>query len=791
MSSCQPENSRFSSGQSLSTLPLPALYRNCASLAVVRLSNVAVASDDVASQRFRMFLHEVLTALKVDEGIIRDAQCDDEAQILSRLQSVLQSESCKKEVLLLENENAERFLVLLQDVIDNFPIDDDLRRAVQRFSINLSQASEKLPASLLLRGVVTSNDRHVGGGGFADIFVGKYAHQDVALKRLRIFEGPQEKVRIKKMFFREALIWHRLRHPRVLPFLGIDTESFAPHICIVSSWIRNRDVMRYLARNGLGSLDTHRVLAEVAEGLQYLHKQGVVHGDLRGGNIFLDDSCHALLADFGLTNFADATKVVTTVHRDGSTRWMSPELLDPKKFGISFRRTFASDVYAFGCVCLEVLTGERPFSEISDDRDFLVAFLRAESTVQPIRPDLGESLRQMVLDRLWPLILLCLAQDPRDRPSTLRERGSLLDLVTTAGIMTTEPEVKIPTSICRRLDDEFVLELGGVSEGLQYLHKQRVVHGDLHRGNIVLDGSGHALLVDFGITIPADATKVVTTVRRGGSTRWMLLALEKLGLSFRRTFASDLYVFGCLAFEVLTGEQLFSDVLSDVEFLMTFLISQSPAQPDLDETVLQTVLDKLRIVILWLLAQHPRDRSHTVSRIGSPPEPVVTAALEVKDPTVTGGTDGSLSIIATPFEQPTLADLLLAQSFAPVDVSTLPFGAFYRGYRSLRPDLSHRSSDMKEPEIGETLIRRVNALNLSVEHNLLSPRATHGESEGEPFPCRKCDKTFHRIGDLNQHVRNTHRDSASTSAIEHQPPSQTSSVIVGPSVSTAGSRNYR
>ncbi|KDQ53204.1 hypothetical protein JAAARDRAFT_39580 [Jaapia argillacea MUCL 33604] len=376
----------------------------------------------------------------------RDALRDDEVQVLELLQSVLRSESCKTEVLSLENENAERFLVLLQDVIDSFPIDNDLRHAVHRLSIKLSQASEKLPTSLLLRSIVTSSDRHVGGGGFADIFTGEYAQQDVALKRFRIFQSPRDKVRIRKMFFREALIWHRLRHPRVLPFLGIDAESFVPHICIVSPWISNGDIMKYLARNGLGSLNAHRVLTEVSEGLQYLHKQNVVHGDLRGGNIFLDDSCHVLLADFGLSNFVDATRIATTVHRDGSTRWMSPELLAPKKFGMSFRRTFASDVYAFGCVCLEVLTGEHPFSDIPSDGDFLMAVLTSQSTVQPTRPDLGECLRQMVLDKLWPLILRCLEQDPRDRPSSLCDFGSLPKLVTAAGVVTTEPEVNVPTA---------------------------------------------------------------------------------------------------------------------------------------------------------------------------------------------------------------------------------------------------------------------------------------------------------------------------------------------------------
>ncbi|KDQ53212.1 hypothetical protein JAAARDRAFT_39587 [Jaapia argillacea MUCL 33604] len=650
------EGSQFSSAvqiseQSLSSISLPSLYRQCASLAVFQLSNVVVTSHDTVryahlmrkwihdlhaaigdihilllSQRFRMFLHEVLTSFKVDKCIIRDALRDDEAQILNRLQLVLQSGSSRKEVLSLENENAEWFLVFLQDVTDNFSIDDELRRSVHRLSINLSQASEKLPTSLLLRGVITSSGRQVGGGGFADIFIGEYSHRAVALKRLRIFEGLQEKVRVKKMFFREALIWHRLRHPRVLPFLGIDAESFAPYICIVAPWIANRDIMAYIRRNGLGSLDAHRVLIEVSEGLQYLHKENVVHGDLRGAGIFLDDSCHVLLADFGLTNFADATKVVTTVHRDGSTRWMAPELLAPKKFGISFQRSFASDVYAFGCVCLEVLTGERPFSDIPSDVDFLMTVATSQLAMQPTRPDLGEPARQMVLDKLWSIILQCLAQSPRDRLSTLSEGGSLLELMVIAS--------------------------------------------------------------------------------------------------------------------------------------------------------------------------------------------VVTATPEVKNPTVTGGTDGSLSIITTPSERPTGRYLQPVQLFHTTDI--LPLSLLgHRRYHSLplRTNSSWRPSVITGVETGETLTPGLNrndqdkgpaeqtrwcrdicGASFSRRNDLLGHMIQSGcdsisSSEEKPFPCHQCDKTFPKKSDLNRHMRNMHRESASTSAIEDQPPSQTSSISIDPPPPYPGSTN--
>jgi serine/threonine protein kinase len=66
------------------------------------------------------------------------------------------------------------------------------------------------------------------------------------------------------------------------------------------------------------------------------------------GNILIDDGEHAQLADFGLANVTDAT--LGTQH--GSSRWMAPELLN---YQLEFKRTEASDVYAFACLCIEVI----------------------------------------------------------------------------------------------------------------------------------------------------------------------------------------------------------------------------------------------------------------------------------------------------------------------------------------------------------------------------------------------------------------------------------------------------
>lgn len=84
----------------------------------------------------------------------------------------------------------------------------------------------------------------------------------------------------------------------------------------------------------------------------HLHDRLIMSRYLQA-NILINKDWSACLADFGLSIFSDATRSMTT-NRGGSLYWMAPELLDPDRFGLQFARTPASDVYAFGCVCLEV-----------------------------------------------------------------------------------------------------------------------------------------------------------------------------------------------------------------------------------------------------------------------------------------------------------------------------------------------------------------------------------------------------------------------------------------------------
>ena len=95
---------------------------------------------------------------------------------------------------------------------------------------------------------------------------------------------------------------------------------------------------------------------QIALGLDYLHDEGIVHGDLHAGNVLVDGNGAVRLTDFGLSLISEGTAYnYGSHHGGGAIRWSAPELFDPEEFGLdSSRPTFSSDVYAFACVCIEV-----------------------------------------------------------------------------------------------------------------------------------------------------------------------------------------------------------------------------------------------------------------------------------------------------------------------------------------------------------------------------------------------------------------------------------------------------
>ncbi|KAK7032682.1 kinase-like protein [Favolaschia claudopus] len=351
-----------------------------------------------------------------DHPRFKTALEEDQSALREKVMDVLYCSDDEQVVLSLEDNAAQSLLDIIQLMLDNALLHTrDATSKARRLIGKLAKACDKLPSSLIISGVTQRDEHATFCGGFGDVFKAMYQGKPVALKHMRMFQGTDQRD-IRRKFCREALVWQRLRHPYIVPLIGIDTESFPSSLSMVSPWMKNGTVIKYLSRFSDSRARVSAVdglIREIAQGLAFLHDQNVVHGDLRGSNILVDDSGRACLTDFGLTVLSDAT-VTQTNHGAGSVRWMAPETLDPGACGVTgFARTPASDIYAFGCVCLELYTGFPPFHDaILHDAPVMFQVMAG---FRPPRPP-GD----LIPDPIWNIMQQCWAHDLAERPSILR-----------------------------------------------------------------------------------------------------------------------------------------------------------------------------------------------------------------------------------------------------------------------------------------------------------------------------------------------------------------------------------
>ncbi|KDQ49923.1 hypothetical protein JAAARDRAFT_200433 [Jaapia argillacea MUCL 33604] len=296
----------------------------------------------------------------------------------------------------------------------------DLRRRCIRLLIALSKSSDELPPSLFIsEGLDTPPGRDpVKSGGFADIFKGVYLGREAAFKRMRIFITGANPITARKTLLQETLFWRQANHPSILPFYGVwrDYPAMESMPYLILPWISHGDAHNFCQTRAILPAVINRLLIQVAEGLEYLHAEGMIHGDLTGSNVLIDErdgQHHARLCDFGLTSlFTNSTSFLQTANHStatgGAPRWMARELFWPTLSD----PTFASDIYAFGCVALELYSGLEPFHGI---HAFQVPQVISAGQL-PQNPGGGQYGR-FIPAQLWESIGDCWKANPEDRPN--------------------------------------------------------------------------------------------------------------------------------------------------------------------------------------------------------------------------------------------------------------------------------------------------------------------------------------------------------------------------------------
>ncbi|MGD8835312.1 MAG: serine/threonine-protein kinase [Desulfobacteraceae bacterium] len=198
--------------------------------------------------------------------------------------------------------------------------------------------------------------KELGHGAMGTVYLGRdpKINREVAIKTLEYAQvAPGELEEVKERFFREAEAAGKLSHPNIVSIFDAGEEHDMAYIAMER--LTGGDLTHHCAKHRL--LPTGQVLSivsQIAAALDYAHKQGVIHRDIKPGNIMLLDDDRVKVTDFGIARVVDASRTGTGIVL-GTPSYMSPEQVTGKK--VDGR----SDLFSLGIVFYQLLTGVKPF----------------------------------------------------------------------------------------------------------------------------------------------------------------------------------------------------------------------------------------------------------------------------------------------------------------------------------------------------------------------------------------------------------------------------------------------
>ena len=241
-------------------------------------------------------------------------------------------------------------------------------------------------------------EQRIASGGMGEVWraFDEVLGRTVAVKRL-LAALPDEPSFIDR-FQAEARTMATISHPNVVEVYDFGDDPVAG-VYLVMKYIDGESLARTLARVGRLSVEaTMRLVAEAAEALHAAHDKGVTHRDVKPGNLLLRPDGGAMLTDFGIARFAEATGYSTTGTLSGTSGYIAPERLNGQP------ATARSDIYSLGVVAYRCLAGRMPFD---GESPLEVALRHVHDELPPLPADVPPGVRAVV-ER-------AMAKDPADR----------------------------------------------------------------------------------------------------------------------------------------------------------------------------------------------------------------------------------------------------------------------------------------------------------------------------------------------------------------------------------------
>ena len=241
----------------------------------------------------------------------------------------------------------------------------------------------------------------IGTGGMADVFIGDDTrlNRKVAIKVLRrdLARDPSFVARFKK----EALAAGGLNHSGIVSVYDSGEESNSPYI--VMELITGESLRQLLQKGLIPQARALEIVEGILEALEYSHKEGIVHRDIKPGNIMITESGDIKVMDFGIARATDdiGATMTNTWNVVGTAQYLSPEQATGEM------ADGRSDLYSLGCLMYELLTGRPPFT---GDTPVSIAYQHVSSPFTPasqVMPGLSND-----IDRMLEVVL---SKDPNNR----------------------------------------------------------------------------------------------------------------------------------------------------------------------------------------------------------------------------------------------------------------------------------------------------------------------------------------------------------------------------------------
>ena len=235
----------------------------------------------------------------------------------------------------------------------------------------------------------------IGRGGMADVYMAYDTHfeRQVAVK---VFKREDED--LLRRFVREAHMMASLRNPHLIPVYDSGTSQLdgTNYYYIVMPMMDGGTLRALIKRAPLSLQTACRYMRDIADALDYIHRQGIIHRDIKASNVLLDDEGRCYLSDFGIARaMTDSSQMTGTGNVLGTVDYMAPEL-----FEVHQRAAPSSDHYALGVLLFEMVTGRVPFSGENQIAVVTMHVSKAPPLPSSIVPSIPPMVDQVILRSL-------------------------------------------------------------------------------------------------------------------------------------------------------------------------------------------------------------------------------------------------------------------------------------------------------------------------------------------------------------------------------------------------------